>query len=215
MLANYLGVAGAACPLEAAVAVSGCMDAIANKGGYGSRSFEPFLTYELKQNFCTGPRGAILAQGGVDLAATVGPRVCSITDFDTETVVPFNGFEDVDDYYRHMTLGHLGKERQVSVPLLHFHACDDPIINCDTFAPFLSHGTRVPPNLFFLITRHGGHVGWAEGWLPWRHRWSVQNRAVFEFIDAVDSAPEAPRPASRRSGETERPTRSPSRRRSV
>ena len=30
VLANYLGVAGAGCPLRAAVAVSGCFDGVAN-----------------------------------------------------------------------------------------------------------------------------------------------------------------------------------------
>ena len=58
--------------------------------------------------------------------------------FDAATVVPFNGYDDVDDYYRHMSLGCLGKQHRVTVPLLHLHACDDPIIDCDTFAPYLS-----------------------------------------------------------------------------
>ena len=133
-------------------------------------------------------------------------------EFDAATVVPFNGFADVDDYYRHMTLGHLGKERNVAVPLLHLHACDDPIIDCDTFAPYLHSGQPLPPNLHFLITRHGGHVGWSEGWMPWRHRWSFQNRAVFEFVEAaVGSAPEA-KPPTGRVKPRQRAARSPSHR---
>lgn len=208
VLANYVGVAGASCRLSAAVAISGCIDAIANKGGYGSRSFEAFLTGELKNNFCTGPRAAHLARGGVDLSAAIGPRVDCIMEFDAATVVPFNAFNDVDDYYRHMSLGHLGKERRVTVPLLHVHACDDPIIDCDTFAPYLRGGTP-PPNLHFLITRRGGHVGWCEGWLPWRTRWGFQNRAVFAFVDAVvEEQQEAATKPSRR-----RPDRSPARHR--
>ena len=193
ILANYLGVAGESCPLSAAVAVSGCMDAVANKGGYSSKSLEPFLTYELKQNFCLRPPlNTLLASAGVDLAAAVGPNVGCIMEFDRATVVPFNNFDDEDDYYRHMTLGHLGKAQRVAVPLLHLHACDDPIIDCDTFAPYLSEGTPLPPNLYFLITRQGGHVGWCEGPRPWRWRWSFQNRAVFEFVEAVHSAPNPP-----------------------
>ena len=199
VLANYLGVAGSRCPLVAAIAVSGCMDAEANKGGYSSKSLEPFLTYELKQNFCTGALAARLANGGartVDLAAALGPRVGCIMEFDACTVVPFYGFEDVDDYYRHMSLGRLGKQHRVAVPLLHLHACDDPIIDCDTFAPYLSAGRPPPANMHFLITRRGGHVGWCEGWAPWTTRWGFQSRAVFVFTDAVRSAP-APSPTSR------------------
>ena len=199
ILANYLGVAGPTCALAAAVAVSGCMDAVANKGGYSARTLEPFLTYELKQNFCTGARGALLANAGVDVAAAVGPRVGCIMEFDAATVVPANGFTDVDDYYRHMSVGHLGKLHRVGAPLLHLHACDDPIIDCDTFAPFLPRAAvgapcapppPLPPNLYALITRRGGHVGWCEGWWPWRARWSFQNRAVLEFVHAVLTAPE-------------------------
>lgn len=211
ILANYVGVSGTHCKLSAAVAISGCMDAVANKGGYSSRSLEPFLTYELKQNFCTGPCSTLLAKGGVDLSAAIGPRVGCIMEFDAATVVPFNGFDDVDDYYRHMTLGHLGKERRVTVPLLHLHACDDPIIDCDTFAPYLSGGVPLPPNLYFLITRHGGHVGWSEGWMPWRKRWAFQNRAVFEFLEAVHCAPEPPPTGQRTPGRQQRAARSPSR----
>lgn len=208
ILANYLGVSGANCKLSAAVAISGCMDAVANKGGYSSRSLEPFLTYELKQNFCTGPRSKVLADAGVDLFAAIGPSVSCIMEFDAATVVPFNGFSDIDDYYRHMTLGHLGKEQRVAVPLLHLHACDDPIIDCDTFAPYVSGCDHTSPNLYYLITRCGGHVGWCEGWMPWRKRWSFQNRAVLEFVEAVHSVSEPP--AGRRTSSTrQRLSRSP------
>ena len=41
------------------------------------------------------------------------------------------------------------------------------------------------PNLYFLVTRNGGHVGWCEGLLPCLGRWSFQNRVAFGFIDAV------------------------------
>ena len=185
VLANYLGVVGANTPLSAAVAISGCMDAVANKGGYAAASLQPFLTYELKQNFCTGPYALELARRGVDLAGALSAHVSSIEHFDIATVVPYNGFDDVDDYYRHMSVGFLGKAERVAVPLLHLHACDDPIIDCDTFAPYLSGGAPLPGCLHFVITRHGGHVGWCEGWRPWEDRWGFQNRTVFTFVDAV------------------------------
>eukprot|EP00908_Phaeocystis_cordata_P001732 Transcript_11868.p1 GENE.Transcript_11868~~Transcript_11868.p1 ORF type:complete len:586 (-),score=236.49 Transcript_11868:55-1812(-) len=210
ILANYLGVAGADCPLLAAVAISGCFDGAANftKNSYGPRGFEPFLSYELKQNFCTGPRGQLLEAGGVDLSAAKGPKVSSIADFDAQTVVRYFGFEGLEDYYNHLSLGSLGKLGRVAVPLLSLHALDDPIVNSCTFAPYVEFAQRRQPktpsdvqhhddgeaaasssNLFFLFTRRGGHVGWCEGWNPrWAGpdgAWGFQNRAVFEFVDAV------------------------------
>ena len=71
------------------------------------------------------------------------------------------------------------------------HALDDPIVDSDTFAPFAR--APLPPNLFFLFTRCGGHVGWCEGWNAARAgrdgAWGFQNRAVFEFVDAVLEVP--------------------------
>ena len=76
-------------------------------------------------------------------AAANGPRVSSIADFDAQTVVRYArtlvsssllacplahsharyfGFSGVEDYYRHLSVGHLGKLARVAVPLLTLHA---------------------------------------------------------------------------------------------
>ena len=79
-----------------------------------------------------------------------------------------------------MSLSHHGKASRVAVPLLALHACDDPIADSAAFAPMLALGN---PNLWFRITRTGGHLGFCEGWRP--KRWSFVSRTVFEFCDAV------------------------------
>ena len=66
--------------------------------------------------------------------------------------------------------------------VLALSAVDDPIVDSDSFAPYVRADL---PNVYYLITRHGGHVGWCEGLLPCIGRWGFQNRAVFEFVDAV------------------------------
>ena len=56
------------------------------------------------------------------------------------TVVPYFGFDGLDDYYRHLSLaggGDLTKARRVAVPLLALNAVDDPITDSDSFAPCL------------------------------------------------------------------------------
>ena len=140
---------------------------------------------------------------------TVIPRVNSLIGT-TSNIQGFElfGFEGLEDYYNHLSLGSLGKLGRVAVPLLSLHALDDPIVNSCTFAPYVEFAQRRQPktpsdvqhhddgeaaasssNLFFLFTRRGGHVGWCEGWNPrWAGpdgAWGFQNRAVFEFVDAV------------------------------
>ena len=69
------------------------------------------------------------------------PRVrpCSSSSAQA-TVVPYFGFDGLDDYYRHLSLaggGDLTKARRVAVPLLALNAADDPITDSGSFAPCL------------------------------------------------------------------------------
>ena len=190
VLANYVGVAGTRCPLSAVVSISGCFDTSANAHfPYSEAVWQPWLCMELKANFTTrGPAAEALRSGGrVDLAAASAGSVRSIVDFDRLVPVPHYHFDGVHDYYRHCSLGNLGKLQQVRTPLLALAACDDPVINSDSFAPFV-RGLASPgasPFLHFLFTRRGGHVGWCEGWAPWARPWSFMHRSVFGFADAV------------------------------
>ncbi|KAG8470076.1 hypothetical protein KFE25_008497 [Diacronema lutheri] len=193
VLANYCGVQGADNPLACAVALSGCYDCVANRHfAYSSAYWQPWLTQQLKTNFCIKqPAAALLgACEAVDLARALSARVRSVTDFDEATVVPFNGYASVDAYYAAMSLAHGGKLSRVAVPLLALHAADDPIVDCGTFAPALRSTTRVDgseynPNCWFRITRSGGHVGWNLGRWPPRERWLFMHLSVVDFAEAV------------------------------
>ena len=120
-----------------------------------------------------------------------GPRTRTINDFDEATVVPFFGFDGLDDYYRCSSLGHLGKLARAAVPLLALHAADDPIIDSASFRDHLPAITVAdgsagrPSHLFVLLTRRGCHIGWCEGRAPGRRRWGFVHRVVAEFVGAV------------------------------
>ncbi len=201
ILSNYVGISGRDCALSAAVAVSGCWDNVANDRctAYGKAVYHPWLALELKRNFLTGEPAATLEAGGrVDLRAARSAATRTISDFDAAVVVPFFGFDDLDDYYRCSSLGHHGKLASAAVPLLAIHAADDPIIDSATFADHLpaitgrtadrpgSHAGN--PHLFVLVTRSGGHIGWCEGLAPARRRWGFIHRVVAEFVGAVRDA---------------------------
>lgn len=200
VLANYCGVSGAECPLACAVAVSGCYDCVANaRFEYSQRMWQPWLTQQLKTNYLLRePHATFLrASGRVDVAAALGARVSSITDFDAATVVPYQGYAHVDEYYADMSVAHARKLERVAVPLLALHACDDPIVDSDSYADSIARAKRPEgggnEHCWFLMTARGGHVGWCLGANPGRQRWNFIHRSVVDFAHAVLAEPFAER----------------------
>ncbi|RYG43407.1 hypothetical protein EON68_00470, partial [archaeon] len=102
----------------------------------------------------------------------------TVRQFDTATIVPMFGYENVWDYYHDASSGRL--LHQVRVPLLMLNAEDDPI--CDTAGVPLDV-VRSNENLVSVITKEGGHVSWCQGWFPGTASWD--NDAVCEFIAAL------------------------------
>jgi hypothetical protein len=105
-----------------------------------------------------------------------------------------------DDDDASLTTTHLPSQlkrrlQTLSIPLLVVHALDDPLISWRTVAA--NHGLMHPQqltkwvpngNLFVLLTKRGGHVGWPMGVNPTRHNWKWMNDVVMTFVQAhVDS----------------------------
>lgn len=80
---------------------------------------------------------------------------------------------------------------QLSIPLCILHTLDDPI---STWRNVVGRpGSIMVPaslvesgngNLMVLLTEKGGHVGWPEGWLPWRTNWAFMSNAASSFVEA-------------------------------
>jgi predicted alpha/beta-fold hydrolase len=71
----------------------------------------------------------------------------------------------------------------IAVPLLAVNALDDPIVHADA-TPALE-ATHEGSNLMVLLTKHGGHIGWPTGWLPWRSGWAFSTKLALDFAEAV------------------------------
>nr|WP_255522926.1 hydrolase [Neiella litorisoli] len=80
--------------------------------------------------------------------------------FDDRVTAPLHGFKDAHDYYRQCS----GKQylSDITQPTLIIHANDDPFMNRDVI-PKLS---ELPKNINYLLSQHGGHVGFITG--SWR-----------------------------------------------
>ena len=131
-------------------------------------------------------------------------------EIDRYAIVPLNGFDDLDHYYREMSaLGDIshdpatdmlvtgsknshGKIHDVSIPLLVVQAFDDPLVTWR--ATVQNDGFMHPDNLvqsgsgnlMLLLTKEGGHVGWPVGMFPWKEKWRWMSDVAMSFARSVD-----------------------------
>ncbi len=81
-------------------------------------------------------------------------QVRGLREFDGLTVVRRFGFEDVEDYYRSMSVGPVLD--RLRVPALLVAAISDPLVPISTLEPFVE---TPPPRLSVKLLERGGHVG--------------------------------------------------------
>lgn len=184
ILSNYCGQFAADTLLRGAVAFAGTYDPVLNMSfRYSREVWQAYLVFPLKKSFMRGRYAEEATRRGVDVPRGRSSAVSSILDFDREMVAPYNSYKSVEDYYSDMGLAWHGKWKQVQVPLLAVNARDDPFIHCDTLRA--EEFAAANPNLLFLITDQGGHVGWPWGMCPWRQRWDFMNEIIVTFVDVV------------------------------
>ena len=209
ILANYVANSGPNCALDAAVAVSGGLDMRYQEHfTRAQRLWQPMLAGTLRDKFLLGKFGHRVKEHLSSTQYLRTLRATHITEIDRYAVVPLNGFDDLDHYYRNMSaLGdiphdpvtdelvdenHRGKIHDVSIPLLVVHAFDDPLI---TWRATVQNSGFMHPenlvttgsgNLMLLLTRAGGHVGWALGLWPTTHKWKWMSDVVISFAQSVD-----------------------------
>jgi predicted alpha/beta-fold hydrolase len=90
--------------------------------------------------------------------------------FDDTVTAPLHGFRDVDDYYaRASSRQYL---RAITTPTLILHAEDDPFIPADA----IPADEELGPGVILELSRHGGHVGFVAGTVPFRARYWLETR---------------------------------------
>ena len=99
-------------------------------------------------------------------------------DIHNKYVVPIHGYANVEEYW-----DRLSPHRQllhVKVPLLSLNAADD------VFSPEKSipvHLTERNPNIAFVVTLKGGHIGFMEGVNP--KQLGYNDTLFFEFVTMI------------------------------
>ena len=100
----------------------------------------------------------------------------TIYDFDELVTAPLNGFESAQHYYQQAS----GNQviNKIKQPCLFIHAADDPFLNHQRSLP----KQKLPKNMTFEISSHGGHVGFIHGNNPFKPQYWLEQR-VPEFLN--------------------------------
>jgi predicted alpha/beta-fold hydrolase len=100
-------------------------------------------------------------------------RARTFREFDDAATAPLHGFTGADDYYASSSSIHyLGR---ITVPTLCISAADDPFLPPEVLPRVR---TAASPAVTFVITEHGGHVGFIGGRVPWRPEYWAEERIV-------------------------------------
>jgi uncharacterized protein len=173
VLLKYLGEQGAAAVerVRAAVAVSVPFDLTA-----GARKLERGVGRIYSAHFLR-----TLQRKLVDKQAMIGDRCdaarvarsLSLREFDDAATAPLHGFRDVEHYYTSSSSARFLS--RIHVPTLLLHSLDDPFLPAEA----VPHGAvHANPALTACFTRHGGHMGFVSGRLPWRAEYWAEAEAA-------------------------------------
>lgn len=109
--------------------------------------------------------------------AEIAKAATTLREFDNEVTAPLHGFRDTDDYWtRASAKPVLGNVR---VPSLVLNAMNDPFLP----AIALPSAAQVSRDVHLEYPRHGGHVGFLQGF-PGNGRWMSQR--VMQFLEFGD-----------------------------
>ena len=123
--------------------------------------------------------------GVVDLALALRAR--TFAEYDRAVTAPLYGFVDERDYWtRASSRPYLSRIRR---PTLLVNALDDPIVPPEA----LPDPATLPPSVRAEFLPQGGHVGFIEGFWPWRFESWVERRALDFLASLVPPECHAPR----------------------
>ncbi|MCG6937061.1 MAG: hydrolase [Gammaproteobacteria bacterium] len=172
VLLKWLGETGDCNPLQKAVAVSvpfNLFDAARRLEQGFSKNYRNYLLKSLRKRYIE-KFSRMASPLNVDVN-----RLNSFWEYDDKVTAPLHGFTGAQDYYA--TCSSRQFLKNIKIPTRIIHALDDP---------FMFHAT-VPGDaelsrfIDFLLTAHGGHVGFISGKNPFRaHSWSESQ--ILEFL---------------------------------
>jgi predicted alpha/beta-fold hydrolase len=162
-------------PYQAAVVICAPLDlascsARINQGF--SRLYQRYLLKMLKKSTLEKINSKVIS----NLNAKKIETIKTINDFDEYVTAPLNGFANAQHYYQQASGNQVIEN--IKQPCLFIHAADDPFLNNEYSLP----QQKLPKNLTFEVSDHGGHVGFIYGNNPLKPKYWLEQR-VPEFLN--------------------------------
>ena len=108
-------------------------------------------------------------------------RLKTFRQFDDRVTAPLHGFRDVDDYYARCSSRHFIKH--IQTPTLILHALDDPFMTPEAVPDTVENG----PGVRLELSRHGGHVGFIGGPIPWKPQYWIDERVCCWLVAPAET----------------------------
>jgi predicted alpha/beta-fold hydrolase len=141
-----------------------------------SRIYRTYLMDKLKAAFRRK-----FSERPCPLPVAIG-SIRDFNQFDDQVTAPLCGFDGVFDYYTQASCRQfLGR---ITTPTLILHALDDPFM----FPTTVPMEHELGPGVTLELSRHGGHVGFVAGSLPWRPVYWLEGR-ILQFLRESRFAP--------------------------
>jgi len=174
VLLKWLGETGENNPLKKAVAVSvpfRLQDAAKRLEKGVSKMYREHLLRSLRKTY-TDKFNKIKSPLNVDVE-----QLKSFWDYDDKVTAPLHGFSGAQEYYDKCSSRQFLKNIDVATMIV--HSADDPFMFTET-APGVGELNK---NIDFLMTTHGGHVGFVAGVFPFFTDYWCENK-IKEFLQS-------------------------------
>ncbi|CAG01051.1 unnamed protein product, partial [Tetraodon nigroviridis] len=143
-----------------------------------------FILAEKMKNLILSHRRSFLSSsssvGEVDLGRL--STATSLMQVDDAVMRKFHGYASVKEYYEQEScVQHISN---VQVPLLLLNSSDDPLVH-PALLDIPRSLAEKKPNVMFVLTQHGGHMGFFEGAVLLPRPLTWMDKVVVECVDAL------------------------------
>jgi predicted alpha/beta-fold hydrolase len=175
-LVNYLGRYNQDHTIKAAASIANPFDFVKAAQGILNTSLDKYLAESLQIWAKRNQNVLSKAPKHFNLEFDKAMAAKSIVGFDEYITRRILGFSNYSDYYEAISSARVIPN--IQVPLLCMHSRDDPVLS-EASIPIQE--SLANENVTMLVTNHGGHVGWFQGFLKPK-RWFP--KPTMEFLNA-------------------------------